>query len=156
MMDAEELRSLENFTCSKCKIHKQRDRFYRNTYGGSPRQPCKECHRAARRKDYAENGGIDQSYAQVLRDRYGMTLEEYNEKVRTQGNRCAVCRRPESDKTRDGKPRRLTVDHDHATNTVRGLLCKRCNLITWALEDNHTTLPAIQAYITTHRELFKG
>lgn len=75
--------------------------------------------------------------------------------VREQGNRCAVCRKPETAKGSNGKPRRLAVDHDHATNTVRGLLCMRCNNIVWAIEDNHTTLPAIEAYISHHREALK-
>lgn len=145
----------EDITCNWCKIPKQRENFYSGTYSpGWHRQPCKECFREDRRKRYSEKGGAEKSYAQVLRDRYGLTMEEYEQKVRQQGNRCAVCRRPESAKAKDGKPRRLSVDHDHATGATRGLVCVRCNLIVWALEDNHTTLPAIQSYIDTHRRNF--
>lgn len=155
MMDAEAPESVHEVQCNRCKIPKQREEFYTASYsGGKHRQPCKECHRANKRRDYAENGGIDKVYAQLLKDKYGLTLEEYNRKVREQGNRCAVCRRPESVKGKDGRVRRLAVDHDHATGVVRGLLCVRCNLIVWALEDNHTTLPMIENYIQLHRDSF--
>ena len=43
-----------------------------------------------------------------------------------QGGVCAICKRPE--RPVGGKePKRLSVDHDHDTGQVRGLLCKWCN-----------------------------
>lgn len=39
-----------------------------------------------------------------------------------QGAKCAICGKHESQFTR-----RLSVDHNHATGKVRGLLCFRCN-----------------------------
>lgn len=51
---------------------------------------------------------------------YGITPERYDELLRQQGGRCAICRnRPRS--------QRLAVDHNHKTDEPRGLLCKRCN-----------------------------
>lgn len=49
-----------------------------------------------------------------------LTDDEYNGLLADQDGRCALC--PSTPKTR-----RLHVDHDHATMTVRGLLCHRCN-----------------------------
>lgn len=51
---------------------------------------------------------------------YGITPEEYQRIFAVQGGRCAVCQ---------NQPRtiRFAVDHDHDTNEVRGILCKRCN-----------------------------
>lgn len=49
---------------------------------------------------------------------YGITAEEYWAIYEAQGGRCYICQRA----TGNGK-RRLSVDHDHATGEVRGLLC---------------------------------
>jgi Recombination endonuclease VII len=38
------------------------------------------------------------------------------------GDKCAICHKPGSD-----FKKRLSVDHDHKTNKIRGLLCYRCN-----------------------------
>jgi hypothetical protein len=51
---------------------------------------------------------------------YGITSEQYDELLKLQDHRCAICRaRP--------KTKRLAVDHDHKTGAVLGLLCSRCN-----------------------------
>jgi hypothetical protein len=145
------------FTCTKCKQIKQLGEFYESPYRHDrPRQPCKACISKRRRERYIENNGIDEAYEQVLKRDYGITLTQYNEKVRLQANRCAICRRGETDpiSKSSNKPRRLAVDHDHVTNMVRGLLCRRCNLVVWALEDNHTTVDAVRKYIEQWQTTF--
>lgn len=141
--------------CPACGQTKPVDDFYRNS-GGMPghRCYCKPCHKAKRRESYLAKGGKDVPYEQVLRRDYGITLAEYNAKLRAQAHRCAVCRRPETVRSKSGEPRRLSVDHDHVTGTVRGLLCHRCNILVWAFEDNHTTLSAISAYVEEFRASF--
>lgn len=52
---------------------------------------------------------------------YGLQDGEYDTLYRLQGGRCAICQRA------TGATRRLSVDHDHATGKVRGLLCRPCN-----------------------------
>jgi hypothetical protein len=39
---------------------------------------------------------------------------------------CAICKQPET-ATRNGKLRRLCVDHCHDSKVFRGLLCSECN-----------------------------
>lgn len=56
-----------------------------------------------------------------LRNRYGITPEDYDRMLEEQGGVCAIC---------EGAcptGRRLAVDHDHETGRVRGLLCVNCN-----------------------------
>jgi len=52
---------------------------------------------------------------------YGLGREGYDRLYEAQDRRCAICRRA------TGATRRLSVDHDHATGAVRGLLCRPCN-----------------------------
>jgi hypothetical protein len=46
-----------------------------------------------------------------------------------QGYVCAICGCPETARRRkhDTAPKKLSVDHCHQTNIVRGLLCGKCN-----------------------------
>lgn len=54
--------------------------------------------------------------------RYGLSWEEYQERVREQKGLCAICERKPPGR------HRLSVDHNHKTKQVRGLLCQRCNV----------------------------
>jgi hypothetical protein len=54
---------------------------------------------------------------------YGLGEGEYAQLYEFQGGKCAICRRA------TGATRRLSVDHDHATGKVRGLLCRPCNTL---------------------------
>lgn len=142
--------------CAGCKAEKPTTEFYRAAHGMPGFRPyCKPCHAAKRRANYEAAGGVDASYEQLLRREYGITLADYNAQLRRQAHRCAVCRRPETVVSkRTGKLRRLAVDHDHVTGRLRGLLCHRCNILVWAMEDNHTTLHAIGAYVEAFRASF--
>ena len=65
-----------------------------------------------------------------LRHRYHITEAEYDALLAKQGGRCLICGRPPA-------KRRLSVDHDHRTGEVRGLLCF------W---DNRFLVPAIEKH----------
>lgn len=52
-----------------------------------------------------------------------------------QGGVCAICRQPEQMR-KNGQIRALSVDHDHETGTVRGLLCGHCNSILGLAKDS--------------------
>ena len=56
-----------------------------------------------------------------LRRTYGMTLKDYYVLLDYQDGKCYLCKRP----PRPGE--NLTVDHDHVSRKVRGLLCTYCN-----------------------------
>lgn len=52
---------------------------------------------------------------------YGLEPGQYAEMYDSQGGVCAICLRAK------GTTRALSVDHDHKTGEVRGLLCRPCN-----------------------------
>lgn len=81
--------------------------------------------------------------------RFGLTLEGYNTLLATQNGVCAVCHCPETS-TRHPNPR-LSVDHDHETGIVRGLLCNNCNRSLGLLQDNIETLRSAVAYLEMKR-----
>jgi Recombination endonuclease VII len=73
-----------------------------------------------------------QRRANLKRD-YGITLEQYVALWLEQGGLCALCRQPEVGTYR-GVVRMLSVDHDHETGQIRGLLCGSCNVALGWLE----------------------
>ncbi|AGY37004.1 EndoVII [Mycobacterium phage Fredward] len=81
--------------------------------------PGKRCvtHHRARRQTTR-----DAAWERRLMDTYGITAEEYWAIYEFQGGKCYICQRA------TGKGRKkLSVDHDHDTGFVRGLLCGPCN-----------------------------
>jgi hypothetical protein len=56
-----------------------------------------------------------------------------------QKGQCAICKRSET--------RRLSLDHCHATNRIRGLLCLRCNLGIGFFHDSVKSLKAAIRYL---------
>lgn len=67
-----------------------------------------------------------------------LPVARYEEMLKTQGGLCAVCFRD----------RELVIDHCHSTGRVRGLLCRRCNLLTQDIE----IVRAVLVYMEGHAE----
>ena len=73
--------------------------------------------------------------------RKDLTDEEYNELLAAQGHSCAICGGVDED------GRNLSVDHDHKTGYVRGLLCSQCNLGLGCFKDEHDRLKGAIDYL---------
>ena len=71
----------------------------------------------------------ERARAKRLMDNYKLTIKQYEQILAHQGGVCFICRQSEP-----VKGRRLSVDHDHITGEVRGLLCSRCNPLLGKLE----------------------
>jgi hypothetical protein len=79
-----------------------------------------------RREDYKNN--FSKYKEQHLKSAYGISLEDYFNMLESQNGVCAICGKEEmriNPKTK--KVHLLSVDHNHATGKVRGLLCMKCN-----------------------------
>lgn len=89
----------------------------------------------------------------MMKHRYKITVEQYDAMLAIQNGVCGICRKPEDVlDPATGKVRRLSVDHNHKTKEVRGLLCTRCNSAIGKLKDNFKLLLAAVEYLTP-REL---
>lgn len=82
----------------------------------------------------------DRAFAGVCA-RYGLTPDQYWQMFEAQGRRCGICR------ATPARNARLRIDHDHASGTVRGLLCGRCNTGLGSLGDTIESLAAAVAYL---------
>lgn len=95
----------------------------------------------------------DVEYDRNLKRNYGITLEEYLEKFKTQNEVCAICKQPEAMINGYTKViRRLAVDHCHDTGKVRDLLCTRCNTTIGSANDSIELLQQMINYLRKHQE----
>jgi hypothetical protein len=160
---------MPNLMCRKCQTEKDDSNWYRRN--GKPVGYCKECtakvNRAwikAHKERYNE---IRRSWAKrhrsehygMMRQRelkakckkYGKTVEWYTETLEKQDHVCAVCKRPEERaNAKYGTLVGLSIDHDHVTGRVRGLVCNWCNRALAVVEkvDNWPSLAA--AYLAQY------
>lgn len=88
--------------------------------------------------------------AYTLRTKFGLSLENFDALLVEQGGLCAICRRPETH-ARGGRAWPLSVDHDHVTGKVRGLLCNNCNRGLGLLSDDPLLTRAATAYLERGR-----
>lgn len=111
--------------CSRCEIEKSFEEFHKKA-----REPhgiqsyCKPCISDSRRERHEANPDY---YRDIkLRHLYGVSYEIYEQMLADQGGVCAICESEET-YTVNGSVRMLSVDHDHVSGAVRGLLCQTCN-----------------------------
>lgn len=84
---------------------------------------------------------------EFMKNEWGITLEQYNEMLNAQGGVCAICIRGEIALTRHGKIKSLSIDHDHESGLIRGLLCQACNRLLGDARDDRAVLSAAISYL---------
>lgn len=112
--------------CKKCKIEKPFSSFHKDKRtGNQKRTTCIECrqfHRAASH----------------------LPKEVYERLLQQQNNACAICGIDASELNKE-----LSVDHNHETLQVRGLLCTYCNVGLGYFKDDTTLLSMAIEYLVT-------
>lgn len=88
-----------------------------------------------------------QSFKKKLKNKYKITVEEYEDLLIRQNGVCAICRTA-STATKGG--RRLAVDHDHKTGKVRGLVCMKHNALLGCADDSEVILLSAIDYLRRH------
>lgn len=157
--------------CRGCGVQKSVDQFFRCTEAADGLQyRCKECQTIARllwekrnkdrRTEYSrqwraknpERARANQrrhyhrakDQGAWIKARYGLSLEQYAAMLSSQDGVCAICGRLPEGITRHTK---LSVDHDHVTGAIRGLLCDLCNRGIGAFADRPERLIAAARYL---------
>ena len=103
----------------------------------------------ARKKEWMKTYGQCHKEEQRLRStkhrakkKYGLSLKEYMQML---AQPCGICGAPSTH-----------LDHCHATNIVRGALCRRCNLLIGYANDSHLLLTSAIKYLLVKKECHNG
>lgn len=124
--------------------HKEKIKETNRAWHATNRERVKETHqkwKEANAKHIREYGR-----RASLKSTYGITPEQYQAILISQGGGCAICGTPEN-KGNKRRHKALAVDHDHNTGAVRGILCHACNLAVGILGDNVELLKKATDYL---------
>ena len=105
-------------------------------------------HRDELNAQWLERWSMDSEFRERRRARYrlkkyGLATEDHQRMLAEQNGVCAVCKR--------NSDRELCVDHCHATQKVRGLLCWKCNTGIGMFDDDPDRMRAGAAYVERAR-----
>lgn len=136
--------------CSKCEKELSLSAFYKRKSSKDGRVwSCKKCQAKRAALLHIEHKAKDPHHNQrkKLKEKYGLTLEEYDQMLEEQNGVCAVCHKPERVISEYGIVRRLAVDHNHTTGKVRGLLCQACNTTLGKVSESIEVLLQLAIYL---------
>lgn len=133
--------AMTNKQCKTCREILPLSDFYTSSSKGSKYKygSCKICTNKQVRKKY--DPLKRKSYH--LKRLYGITLEDYEEKLARQDNGCAIC----GAKIPGGNGTHFYVDHNHTTGQIRDLLCHNCNFVIGYAKEDTDILKAVINYL---------
>lgn len=83
----------------------------------------------------------------MLKHRYGINQEDYDNLLESQNYKCAICKRDSREMAYF-----LHVDHCHENGHVRGLLCSPCNVFLGIMKDDVSLISNAITYLTKERK----
>jgi hypothetical protein len=119
------------------KRHIANVRAYNKKYHKEHRAQIKQWYaRVSKQPSFRED-----TYFRTIKRHYGISRQEYESLLATQGQGCAICSR------RSHSHKHLAVDHCHTSGKVRGLLCKDCNTALGLFQDDPSRLVRASWYL---------
>lgn len=111
--------------CTVCKTVKSLDDFQRQNRASDGRQSC--CRACIRILNFCHKHGFDENQVREILNKQ---------------SHCQICAKEED----------LVIDHCHATNRIRGILCRTCNTGLGQFFDNTERLKNAIKYIDKHKK----
>ena len=103
-----------------------------------------------RKKEQLGKEGWSRYIASVtLKTRYGITLEEKEQMMLDQGNKCLICNIKFTDCFNCNTT--PAVDHCHITGSIRGILCNKCNRGLGCYDDSISLHASAARYLYKHK-----
>jgi len=122
--------------CKQCENVKPISGFNKNaSRKDGAGDECRECTHRIKSASWKNNP--EPKRATNRKCLYGITDEQYKQMLKNQGEGCAIC----------GGNFRLSVDHNHDTDKIRGILCLHCNTGIGSLKHDFSTLIRAADYI---------
>jgi hypothetical protein len=97
-------------------------------FGFRKKNRCRVCYNKYELERYHENPKRQRYNRSQGLKKYGISTEEYENLLKIQDGKCAICSKEDW--------RKLSVDHNHETGKIRGLLCMNCNAAIGVIERN--------------------
>lgn len=109
--------------CRNCEAKRSAEWMKKNPFRDySDEQKQKRYEYAARWREKNKDKIKQYSRKSDLKRRFELSLEDYNKMLEEQDGGCIIC-----GKTKEENKQNLSVDHDHESGKIRGLLCDTCN-----------------------------
>jgi hypothetical protein len=158
----------ETKQCGVCKATKSVTDFYFERRRNAPKWECKSCSPTlAKRYPESRLAAVKRNRAKYpdrakavdqrihrkrqLR-RFGITEEDLKSALIAQGGLCAICRTTE---VHLNGGRQVHIDHCHQTQTFRGILCLKCNVVLGMAEDSPERLIWAAEYLKKHSPILE-
>lgn len=104
---------------------------------------CRKCRNANGKIWRLRTDTPAKARGRYLKKTYNLTDAEYATMYAAQKGLCAICSKHFE---------KLFIDHCHKTKTVRGLLCRLCNVAIGNLQDDPTVMEAAIRYVKAHQK----
>jgi hypothetical protein len=141
-----------------CGETKDRSRFSKSRdgkHGPVLRSECKECRATQAVQWFRDNADrhLETNRNWRLPRTYGISSHQYETMLAAQNGVCAICGQKErAVHGSTGMPFNLSIDHDHQTGGIRGLLCQRCNRAIGLLGDDADVARKATEYLLRHKQ----
>ena len=146
--------------CKSCKLEMDKSRNYQPMYSNmkmcttcKQEKPATEFYINKRSCDGLENRctvcSKKRSRKHSIARNYGVSLEDYDSLLKKQEGKCAICCCDHN--IGNGGYPHFSIDHDHITGKIRGLLCNSCNFAIGLFKDNIDVLMRAVNYLTVEK-----